>query len=457
MKQKKQNDVIIPLLTILADVVTIELSFLLAYWLRFYSPLTYYIPVTLGIPPLEAYVKASLYTLPIWIWLFKRRGLYKQRRITHFSDEFFSIIRIVVLALLLIAGAAFFYREFSYSRGVYILVGVVALVLLTLVRYGMFHFERWWYKHGHDVKNILIIGTGEHAKSLFNYFNLHPELGYTPKGIVDKPPVETIPELLRTQHIDTIILTFSSTEHSEIYEIVRACEGMDVEIMFVPTILDVMTSQVRIQYFERTPLLSIKTPALSTWNRFVKRVFDIIFSLFVLVVLAPLYLLIIVLIKLDSKGPIFYLQERIGLDGKVFHVIKFRSMKVDAEKETGPVWAKKDDPRTTRVGKFLRRFSLDELPQFINVLKGDMSIVGPRPERPFFVEQFRKEIPKYLDRHRVKTGMTGWAQVNGLRGNAPIAERTKYDLYYIENWSLVFDLKIIAKTVYAVLFGKDAY
>jgi len=164
-----------------------------------------------------------------------------------------------------------------------------------------------------------------------------------------------------------------------------------------------------------------------------------------------------ILVKIDSRGPIFYLQERIGMDGEIFRVIKFRSMKTDAEKQSGPVWAKKDDPRTTRVGKFLRRFSLDELPQLFNVLKGDMSIVGPRPERPYFVEQFKKEIPKYLDRHRVKTGMTGWAQVNGLRGNAPIVQRTQYDLYYIENWSLAFDIKIILKTIYAVLFGKDAY
>ena len=167
--------------------------------------------------------------------------------------------------------------------------------------------------------------------------------------------------------------------------------------------------------------------------------------------------MIAILIKLGSKGPIFYLQERIGLDGTVFKVIKFRSMRIDAEQTTGPVWSQKDDPRTTQLGRFLRRFSLDEIPQLWNVMKGDMSVVGPRPERPHFVEKFKKQVPRYLERHRVKTGMTGWAQVNGLRGNASIAERTKYDIYYIEHWSLVFDLKIILKTIHAVLFGDDAY
>jgi len=172
---------------------------------------------------------------------------------------------------------------------------------------------------------------------------------------------------------------------------------------------------------------------------------------------SPLLLMLAFLIKITSPGPVFFLQERVGLDGSLFRVMKFRTMQTDAEKETGPVWAKKNDPRTTSVGRILRRFSLDELPQLFNVLRGEMSLVGPRPERPFFVERFKDEIPKYLDRHRVKTGMTGWAQVNGLRGNAPIDERTKYDVYYVENWSLVFDAKIILKTLRAVLFGKDAY
>jgi exopolysaccharide biosynthesis polyprenyl glycosylphosphotransferase len=197
---------------------------------------------------------------------------------------------------------------------------------------------------------------------------------------------------------------------------------------------------------------------LSTWNFIVKRAFDIVFASVILLLSSPIFLLIPILIKLDSKGPVFYLQERVGLDGEVFQVIKFRSMCTDAEKNSGPVWSEKHDPRATPIGKFLRRFSLDELPQLLNVIKGEMSIVGPRPERPHFVNKFKTQVPRYLERHRVKTGMTGWAQVNGLRGgNASISDRTKYDIYYIENWSLTFDLKIIIKTLHTVLFGEDAH
>jgi exopolysaccharide biosynthesis polyprenyl glycosylphosphotransferase len=226
----------------------------------------------------------------------------------------------------------------------------------------------------------------------------------------------------------------------------------------VPDLLEMMTSQVRIKELEGIPFIRVKTTPMGTWNQILKRSFDLVVAALVLILISPFFVLLALLIKITSKGPVFYLQERIGLDGKTFRVIKFRSMKIDAEEVTGPVWARKDDPRTTFLGRFMRRFSLDELPQLINVLTGEMSLVGPRPERPHFVEQFKKEVPKYLDRHRVKTGMTGWAQVNGLRGaDVSIEERTKYDVYYVENWSLVFDLKIILKTIRAVLFGKDAY
>jgi exopolysaccharide biosynthesis polyprenyl glycosylphosphotransferase len=218
-----------------------------------------------------------------------------------------------------------------------------------------------------------------------------------------------------------------------------------------------MTSLVQIKHIEGIPFLGIKSPALSTWNFIMKRTFDLVFASSILFISSPLLLIIAILIKLDSKGPVIYFQERIGLNGEVFRVIKFRSMRTDAEHATGPVWSKKHDSRATRIGKILRRLSLDELPQIINVIKGDMSVVGPRPERQHFVEQFKKEVPRYLERHRVRTGMTGWAQVNGLRGNASITERTKYDIYYIENWSLTFDLKIILKTIHAVLLGNDAY
>jgi exopolysaccharide biosynthesis polyprenyl glycosylphosphotransferase len=269
--------------------------------------------------------------------------------------------------------------------------------------------------------------------------------------------MSSVPDLIKSHNIDVVLIALNEEEHSNLHNLVRDCQGLNVEMMMVPDILELMTSLVQIKHIEGIPFLGIKSPALSTWNSIIKRTFDLVLASSILFIASPFLLIIAILIKLDSKGPIIYFQERIGLNGEVFRVIKFRSMRTDAEHATGPVWSKKHDSRATRIGKILRRLSLDELPQLINVIKGDMSVVGPRPERQHFVEQFKKEVPRYLERHRVRTGMTGWAQVNGLRGNASITERTKYDIYYIENWSLTFDLKIIFKTIHAVLFGNDAY
>ncbi len=467
MTRSGQKDFIIPILKILADAIAIECAFLLSYWLRFYSPLTSIIPVTHGIPPLSAYIEGSLLSIPLWIWLMKRHGLYKQRREVQFTDDFVAILKVSFFSMLILAGIVFFYREFSYSRVVFLLLAVNIVILLSIERALFTVFERWWYSTGHETKNILIVGNTGHESTLYEYFKKNPHLGYKPilftlenenqDHTTSSDLATNILNISQTEQIETIIFSLKDSDHHIIENVVQKSSGLDIEIIYAPTMLEVLSHQVRIRHYCGLPFLTLKTPALTSWQRIIKRIFDIVFAGILFFVLSPLFFLIMLLIKLDSKGPIFYMQERVGLDGKVFKVFKFRSMKVDAEKNTGPVWAKKDDPRTTRVGKFLRRFSLDELPQLLNVLKGDMSLVGPRPERPFFVNQFKNEIPKYLDRHRVKSGMTGWAQVNGLRGNAPITERTKYDIYYIENWSLIFDIKIIFKTFYAVLFGKDAY
>ncbi len=257
--------------------------------------------------------------------------------------------------------------------------------------------------------------------------------------------------------IQSALVALSHYEQEKLIELLRNTEGKNIEFMMVPDMLELMTSRIRIQEIEGIPFIKLKDIPMTTWNRVLKRGFDAVISTIAIIVTIPLMALIAFIIKLTSPGPVFYIQERVGLDGVSFFLFKFRSMRVDAEKSTGPVRNTKENSRATTIGKILRRTSLDELPQLFNVFLGQMSIVGPRPERPFFVEQFKSEIPKYLERHRVKTGMTGWAQVNGLRGDAPIDERTKYDIYYVENWSLVFDIKIILKTIRAVIFAKDAY
>lgn len=467
----RRNDFLIPLLAVVSDALAIEGAFVLSYWLRFDSPLTSWFPVELGVPPFDAYLYGSLFVIPAWIFLFKSRGLYRPRRTVHFSEEFFPVVRVVFLGMLIVMAAAFFYRAFSFSRLVFGLLGLSSVILLSFGRYVVMKFEQWWYSTGRDTKSVILIGSNPTAARVYEMIASQPSLGYRILGYFTAGPKRSlsgttaqflgtlpkVPMFVRNNNVDVILIALSSKDHPLLLDLIRECEGLNTEMLMVPDLVDLMTSRVRITELEGIPFLQVKEAALSTWNQIIKRGFDIVTAALVLLLASPVMILIAIMVKLTSHGPVFYLQERIGLDGKPFKVIKFRTMKTDAEKESGPVWARKDDPRTTSIGRILRRFSLDELPQLLNVLKGEMSIVGPRPERQFFVDRFKGQIPKYLDRHRVKTGMTGWAQVNGLRGNAPIEERTKYDVYYVENWSLVFDLKIISKTLRAVLFGSDAY
>ncbi len=466
-----RKDVLVPLLTVLSDFAAIEGAFLFSYWLRFFSPFTEMVPAELGIPPLEAYVYGSFFVIPAWLFLFNAKGMYATRRTIHFSDEFFPIVRVVAVGMLVVMAAAFFYRAFSFSRLVFGLLAVSSVVFLSIGRFVVLKVEQARYRRGRDIRTVVVVGTNETAKRVFESLTSNVSLGYNVvgyfsvgdhdhlqlPGALRLGSVTNVPAYLQQHAIDLVLLALPSSEHEKLTNLVRDCQGLNAEMMMAPDMVEIMTSRVRIQELEGMPFIQVREASLTPWNRIIKRIFDIVFASVILLLSSPVFALLALVIKATSPGPVFFHQERVGLDGKTFRVIKFRTMRTEAEKETGPVWAAKNDPRTTQVGRILRRFSLDELPQLVNVLKGEMSLVGPRPERPFFVEQFKDQIPKYLDRHRVKVGMTGWAKVIGLRGNAPIEERTKYDVYYMENWSIVFDVKIILKTLRAVLFGKDAY
>lgn len=472
MSTHRRNDVLIPLLTTLSDALAFEAAFLLSYWLRFYSPLTDYFEVTLGIPPIESYITASAVFIPVFLFIFRSRRLYSARRNAHLSDEFFVLIRLITIGMMVMMSATFFYREFSFSRGVFILLWGTSILTVTFGRFLLIMFEQWLYSKGKELKSIVIVGNNKTAEHLAELLLHKQSLGYevlgyyapseSPKNsplskIIYRGPFSSLPGDILPLRIQSALVALSHNEQEWLIELLRATEGKNIEFMMVPDMLELMTSRIRIQEIEGIPFLKLKDIPMSTWNRILKRSFDIIFSLLALLIGFPLMIIIGFIIKITSPGPILYIQERIGLDGTTFPLMKFRSMRIDAEKNTGPVRNTKSDNRATPIGKILRRTSLDELPQLFNVLLGQMSIVGPRPERPFFVEQFKNNVPKYLERHRVKTGMTGWAQVNGLRGDVPIEERTKYDIYYVENWSLVFDVKIILKTIRAVIFARDAY
>ncbi len=472
MARPRRNDFLIPTLAVVFDGIAIELAFLASYWLRFQTPLFRSLPITEDTPPRDAYLLGSFVIISVWLLLFRNRSMYGARRNVPLVDEFMNIIRLVTLGMLVVMSAAFFYRAFSYSRVVFGLLWVTAIIFLTLGRAILLVIEEALYSRGKELRNAVIIGSNETANRIFATLHNHPLLGYRLEGYFADLPVAKdaplshcrhlgkiadVPVKLVSEHIELVMMAMNAEDHAAISLVVNQCEGVNVEFLVVPDILELMSGNVVIREIEGIPFLRIKGVPMTTWGRILKRSFDFSVATAMLILSSPLLLITAVIIRLDSRGPILFRQERIGIDGKKFDMLKFRSMKVEAESTTGPVFAKEGDPRRTHVGTFLRSTSFDELPQLLNVLKGEMSLVGPRPERPFFVDQFKDLIPKYLDRHRVKTGMTGWAQVNGLRGNTSIEERIKYDVYYIENWSLWFDVKILLKTVRALFPGNHAY
>jgi Undecaprenyl-phosphate glucose phosphotransferase len=467
MSSPRRNDFLIPTLGVIFDSVAIEGAFLLSYWIRFHTSLFNFLPISEDTPPLDAYVYGSLVVIPVWLLIFNARSMYGARRNVALADEFVDVIKLVTLGMLMVMSAAFFYRAFSYSRVVFGLLWVTSITFISVGRIVLHQVEKMMYKSGRELRNAVIIGNNETAKRIYEELNNHPLLGYRLVGYFADAQVvngtllaraeylgtlDAVPGKLMQTHIELVLIALSYTDHPKIFKLVQECEGVNVEFLMVPDILELMASTLSLKEIEGIPFIKIKGVPMTTWGRILKRTFDFIIGLLLFALSSPLLLLIAVIIKLDSKGPVFFLQERIGLDGRKFMMMKFRSMKQGAEEfDEQAGLGVHNDPRQTGVGKFLRWASFDELPQLFNVLKGEMSLVGPRPERTYYVDKFKDVIPKYLDRHRVKTGMTGWAQVHGYRGNSSLEERIKYDIYYIENWSLMFDVKILMKTIGALL------
>jgi exopolysaccharide biosynthesis polyprenyl glycosylphosphotransferase len=473
-KKSQGAEFSIPLFNIISDIIAIEASFLLAYWLRFYlTPFVDLFPFMGDIPPLKGYITLSFMVIPIWLLIFQSRKMYRPKRVVFIFDEFFLIGRLVTFGIVFSFGLIFFYRVFPYSRLVFVLLWGISIFLITVGRYFVLKYEKTLYNRGKGLKDALIIGNTQTGYDIFTNFSSHKYAGFNVTGYIEDDNYDgerfmnegtklgnygNIVEIIQKLNIETVLVTIPSTQHEKLYSLMKACEGENVEFLMVPDFLEVITSSVRVQEIDGIPFLKIKSIPMNIWNRILKRAFDFIFALTVLVITSPLFIVLAILVKFSSPGPVFYKQERLSITGKKFYMIKFRSMVVDAEKSTGAVYVKKGDSRYTSVGEFLRKYSLDELPQFINVLKGEMSIVGPRPEREHFINMFKNKIPKYLDRHRVKCGITGWAQVNGLRGSdTSIEKRIEYDMYYIEHWSIVFDLKIIIKTIKEMFFSKAAF
>jgi len=455
------------LLTVAVDAVLAAIAFYFAYQLRALLPF----PTALRMAPFRDYLRwLTLHVFSLLLTFFFYR-LYHPRRGRSRIDLFYSVLSAVSIATVLATSLTYLaYRtDGDLSRGmtIYSWAFTVALVLLGRVFVGRIR----GLVAARRPDRLLLVGTGDVARMILQKTLHSPQLGYRVVGFVDGQDAEgavvgipvlgsraELARIVRENDIQEVIIALPGASHEELLDMISACEAQHANVRIFPDLFQIIASRLSIGDLDGLPMLTVRDPTLRGWKLTVKRTMDLMIGGLALILLSPLMLFIALLIKLGSKGPVFYAQVRVGLDGKPFPILKFRTMRKGAEESTGPVWTTIDDPRRTRLGEFLRKASIDELPQLVNVLLGDMSLVGPRPERPVFVEQFKQVVPRYMERHKEKAGMTGWAQVNGLRGDTSIVERTKYDLYYIENWSPLFDLKIILRTVLSQLRGdRHAY
>ncbi len=440
--------------TIIADILSLLMGFIFAYWFRFYSNIIpiFYFPI----PDFKNYFYAFLIVFIMAFFVFYFLELWKvYEKGFSFLDEVFLILKALILLSIIATTISFFYRKIFYSRLVVIFFFLFTFVLMGCFRGIIRIIKREFVKRGKGVQRILLVGEGEISEWIKEKIEENKYIGYVIERALNLK--EFFEEGIKKIPIDFILVALPLEKQHFLKDIIKKCEDVELPLRIVPDIYQLMVSGAGVYQLFGMPLFTIKELRLTRFQAFLKRLFDIFFSLFAIILTLPIMVIVALLIKFYDKGPVFYFQERIGQDGKMFRLIKFRTMKVGADKEEKPKFTTPDDPRVTKIGKFLRKYSLDELPQFFNVLKGDMSVVGPRPERPYFVEKFSKEIPRYLERHRFKSGITGWAQVNGLRGDTPIDERVRYDLYYINNWSLWFDIKIIVKTILTFFSQKHAY
>jgi len=450
-------------LHIASDILLSLAALLIAYWLRFHIEV---LPVTKGYPGFEPYFILMLPITLIWFFIFKTSGLYLSHRTRPLYEEFTIILIDIVLAFLCLLTFLFFYRQYSYSMLVMGMFFILNITLLFLFRAILRSFLSCIRKRGYNKRYILIVGTDEKAWDLTRTIERHQEYGMEIIGYI-RPTVKTpffnetirrktlgvidsLPLIIKKRPPDLIFITLSPQESELIQKIIDHVIEKRIEIKILPDVLNFLMRNSQVEDVAGMPVLNIGVKPISQSGAILKRLLDISISTVLLILSFPLFVVIATGIKISSRGPVFYRQERVGLDGTSFTIYKFRSMHLDAEKKTGPIMVNSShDRRCFPLGAILRRTNLDEIPQLINILKGEMSLVGPRPERPYFIKQFKHKFPRYLERHRVKCGITGWAQINGLRGSdTEIDKRLEYDLFYIENWSLLLDLEILIGTLF---------
>ncbi|HEX6087375.1 MAG TPA: undecaprenyl-phosphate glucose phosphotransferase [Thermoanaerobaculia bacterium] len=453
------------------DALASNLAMLTAWFLRFNLEV---IPLTKGPQEFATYVKLLPIVTIVFPLAFAVQGLYRIRPTRSKAEEWLSVAAGSVVATIILSGVLLWVRigsaDSHYSRATLAMFMVMAMFLVMLGRTIVRAIVERRHRAGKDLDRVLIAGNGELARAVVERMNAHRDrlgfriVGYLRNGDpAELPDLECLgtiadaEEVVKKHKVDHVFVALPHASSSAMMALLDRLTRNLTAIHVVPDLLQFMVLRSRVEDLDGLPTINLSETPLEGWSRFVKRGFDLVVAGTALLLLSPVMLLVALAIWIEDGLPVFYTQVRMGLDGKPFEMVKFRSMRVGAENETGAVWAAKDDPRRTKTGRFIRAWSLDELPQLWNVLVGDMSVIGPRPERPEFVEQFRAEFPHYMLRHKVRAGMTGWAQVHGWRGNTSIRMRIEHDLYYIENWSLLLDLKILALTVVHGLRHENAY
>ena len=455
-----------------SDALIALLAYAVAYWVRFHV-YPAYIPG--GEPPAPGrYVLAAPLVMATVVAVFVFMDVYRVQRGTQFVDELFLIVKAMTVTFVVVFAMIGLYRDgqFTYSRLTFTYWAVVATILILVARYGLRRLRTHAWRRGDGIDRVVVVGSGAAADLVLQRIRMFPDYGYQVVGVVADDlkigaefggtdvlgPASDLSHIVADRKVNLVFVAEPKMTQDQILALVDDCRECRTDFRIVPSMLEIMTSRVTGDQLDGIPLLQFRfgldADAAKATS---KRVLDVVVAGFGIIVISPVLLLIALLVKLSSPGPVLIHQERTGLEGQTLVMHKFRTMRADAESTTGPVWAATKDPRRTWVGQVLRRFSLDELPQLWNVIAGEMSLVGPRPERPVFVEDFKSRLERYSDRHLVRPGLTGWAQVNDLRGQTSVEERLIYDLYYIENWSLAFDLKIILITLFRVFTHKNAY
>ena len=467
----KDNQKYFNRLTLIMDFLVIMFSYFVAWYLKFKTPL-FDAEHEYGRLPFSQYMSALVIIAPLFLVLYASFHMYTSRRIQGAVTEIANIIRANSLGIILVLTALYIIRQHDYSREMLFIFYIINMLLEIAFRLSIRAILRAIRKSGFNMKHILIVGYSRAAESYIDRIRMFPQWGFDILGILDDKVemglnyneaivfgrTSDLEKILAENSLDEIVIALNLDEYGKLADLVKICEKSGVHTQFVPDYNEIIPSRPYTEDIMGLPVINIRyVPLSNTFNAIVKRAFDILCSSVGLIILSPLLLVICIIIKATSKGPLIFKQERVGFRNETFMMYKFRSMKVQDEAEEKKAWTVKDDPRVTKFGKFIRKTSLDELPQLVNILKGDMSIVGPRPERPFFVEKFKEEIPRYMIKHQVRPGLTGWAQVNGLRGDTSIKKRIEYDLYYIENWTFWFDIKIMFLTIFKGFVNKNAY